>query len=106
MPNARFIYTGKSVHFNAGETAVDDTIEKAGHEPNGYFWEGVARFILQGHTLEEKLEFDPEAGMFVAIGAKKDLEQFVALLQPYTQDAKAIKQLIAKAKQADFEFDD
>ena len=26
----------------AGTTDVDEVIEELGHEPNGYFWEGIA----------------------------------------------------------------
>jgi hypothetical protein len=43
-------------------TAVDGAIKEAGHEPNGYFWEGVARYLVQTEApvLEDRIFYDPE----------------------------------------------
>lgn len=48
-----------------GVTA-DESIASAGHEPNGYFWEGVVQYLAP--ELAEQLELDSEAGMFAAEG--------------------------------------
>ena len=34
-----------SLTFYCGELPVDKEIVLAGHEPNGYFWDGVATFL-------------------------------------------------------------
>jgi hypothetical protein len=39
----------------AGTTDVDDVIEALGHEPNGYFWEGVAQLLVDTEALRGRL---------------------------------------------------
>ena len=53
-----------SLLLNAGTTAVDDKIQALHHEPNGYFWEGVAQLLLrlEAPELEGRFNFEPEAG--------------------------------------------
>ena len=34
-----------SLSFACGGLPVDDVVAAAGHEPNGYFWEGVAQLV-------------------------------------------------------------
>jgi len=49
-------------------TAVDGAIKEVGHEPNGYFWEGVARYLVQTEApaLADRIFYDPEGSMFCA----------------------------------------
>lgn len=49
---------------------VDEAISAAGHEPNGYFWEGMVQYLAPG--LADQMELDSEAGMFVAYGERAD----------------------------------
>jgi len=60
-----------SLLLDAGTTQVDDVIEELGHEPNGYFREGVAQVLVSAEApaLEGRFSYDPEAGMFCAHGA-------------------------------------
>jgi|SRR5690606_4432591 len=53
---------------------VIDVFEERGHEGGGYDWEAVARQIVRAEApgLAQRVDFDPEAGMFVAFGS--DLE--------------------------------
>lgn len=37
-----------SLILDAGTTTADDAIEDLGHEPNGYFWEGIAQLLVAG----------------------------------------------------------
>jgi hypothetical protein len=37
-----------------------------GHEPNGYFWEGVARYLAEAPALADRILYDPEGSMFYA----------------------------------------
>jgi len=64
-----------SLCLDAGSTAVDDAIGQLGHEPNGYFWEGVVRWLLanddEARPLGGRFDFDPEGGMFVAYAATR-----------------------------------
>lgn len=107
MPNhmqLRDIDGSISLTFPCGELPADDAIMGAGHEPNGYFWEGVAHYLAP--ELADKLEFDPEAGMFAAYGARTDLEGLQGLLEPYLDDGERITEVIRRAEDSGFQFDD
>jgi hypothetical protein len=94
---------------NAGSTAVDEAIEELGHEPNGYFWEGVAQFLVgkQAHGLVSRFDYDSEAGMFCAYGSDRAaLEDLAALLAPVTRESVRVRDVVARATKAGFEFDD
>lgn len=93
-----------SLVFYCGELPVDGAIQAAGHEPNGYFWEGVAE-VLAPH-LVERLELDSEAGMFSAVGSLEDVAALQILLEPFLADPNKITRLVADAEARGFEFDD
>ena len=97
-----------SLLLNAGDTEVDEVIESLDHEPNGYFWEGVATFLLLEHPdLGERLGFDSEGGMFCAHGQDRDaLDQLGTLMATIANDGDATKTLLQAAKSAGHEFDD
>ncbi len=98
-----------SLLLNAGTTAVDVLIEELGHEPNGYFWEGVAQRLVatQAPALEGRFGYDPEAGMFCAYGEDRSaLQELKALMDPVSADPDRMRRLIAEADAAGFEFDD
>lgn len=86
------------------ETPVDGAIQAAGHEPNGYFWEGIARFLSP--ELADAVDYTSEGSEFVAIGARAALEQLVSKMEPITSDAELVVKLIEQAERAGFEFDD
>ncbi|MFI9118533.1 hypothetical protein ACIGW0_03845 [Streptomyces bikiniensis] len=44
-----------SLTLNTGGSAADDAVVAAGHEPNGYFWEGLVQFGLAGHRRGPRL---------------------------------------------------
>lgn len=51
-----------SLLLHAGTTPVDALVEELGHEPNGYFWEGVSRRLVatEAPSLESRFRYDPE----------------------------------------------
>lgn len=53
---------GALAHVLLRRTPVDKEIVLAGHEPNGYFWDGVTTFLRP--DLAERLDLDSEGGMF------------------------------------------
>ncbi|HEY1179049.1 MAG TPA: Imm51 family immunity protein [Phytomonospora sp.] len=98
-----------SLLLNAGDTQVDELVEGLGHEPNGYFWEGVARLVVNAADpgLEKRFSYDPEGGMFCAYGTDRAaLEALAALMLPLTADGDRMRDLIAAAEAEGFEFDD
>ncbi|WP_207943305.1 Imm51 family immunity protein [Actinomadura sp. KC345] len=108
----RFIETtpGKfSLLLDAGTTQVDELVEQLGHEPNGYFWEGVAQFLVstEAPALDGRFSYDPEGDMFCAYGGDRDaLEELAALMIPVTADGDRMRRLITSAKAGGFKFDD
>lgn len=98
-----------SLLLDAGTTRVDGTVEQLGHEPNGYFWEGVARFLVgtEAKSLEGRVSYDPEGGMFCAYGTDRTaLEELGALLSAVAADTDRMRKLVASAEATGFEFDD
>jgi hypothetical protein len=93
-----------SLTFACGDLPADAAIFAAGHEPNGYFWEGVVEYLTRGRALQ--VELDPEAGMFCARGNRDDLGQLREELEGYLDDPEKIAQLIRDAEAAGFQFDD
>ncbi|MEV1003742.1 Imm51 family immunity protein [Nonomuraea sp. NPDC050202] len=73
-----------SLLLDAGTTQVDELVEESGHEPNGYFWEGVARFLVstEAPTLAARFQYDSEGGTFCAYGddqkALRDLAELMS----------------------------
>ncbi|RSN64514.1 MULTISPECIES: Imm51 family immunity protein [Actinomadura] len=98
-----------SLLLDAGTTKVDELVEQLGHEPNGYFWEGVAQFLVstQAKNLEEHVSYDPEGGMFCAYGDDRTaLEELGTLMAAVAGDGDRMRSLIESAEAAGFEFDD
>jgi len=98
-----------SLLLNAGTTRVDDVIEELGHEPNGYFWEGVAQLLVstEAPALEGRFSYDPEGGMFCAHGRDRSaLEELAIRMAAVATDADHVRQLVAAAEANGFQFDD
>jgi hypothetical protein len=93
-----------SLRFYCGGLPADEAIDASGHEPNGYFWEGVLAFL--DPPLVDSLELDSEAGMFAAYGDGDQLSRVRSHLEPLLSDPEAISALIARAEAAGHDFDD
>ena len=97
-----------SLLLETGTTPVDDKIQELRHEPNGYFWEGIAQLLLQTEAQElgGRFDFDPEAGMFCAYSSDSDaLRRLGALLATAANDEQRIADLVQHAAEIGFEFD-
>lgn len=79
--------------------------EENGRDPGGYSWADVAIGVIRATqpALEEKLGFDPEAGMFVAYGEDLEaLRKLGELLHAIYHDLPRLAQCVADAP---FEYD-
>jgi Immunity protein 51 len=97
-----------SLLLNAGDTKVDELVEELGHIPNGYFWRGVALFLVRTDAplLAGRFGYDPEAGMFAAYGGDRAaLEQLCTLMAAVANDGERLRGLFAAARATGFEFD-
>ncbi|MGI5522449.1 Imm51 family immunity protein [Micromonospora sp. CA-259024] len=98
-----------SLSLEAGTTDVDDLISELGHEPNGYFWEGIVELLLttEAPTLEGRFSSDPEGGAFYATSNDRvALDDLAVLLRAVAADRNRLRQLMAFAEASGFEFDD
>jgi hypothetical protein len=93
-----------SLTFDAGGLAADVAVAAAGHEPNGYFWEGLVRFAWP--DIAERLDFDSEAGMFCAVGSSSDLARLKTAVESVITSPETVRDIIARAETSGFEFDD
>jgi hypothetical protein len=90
-------------------TPVDGVISELGHEPNGYFWEGVAQLLVRAEAphLQGRFRYDPEGGMFCAYGTDRGaLEELATHLASITTDAGRTRLLVTTAEAEGFAFDD
>ncbi|WP_233513335.1 Imm51 family immunity protein [Micromonospora craterilacus] len=100
---------GYSLWLEAGTTDVDDVIRELGHEPNGYFWEGVAELLVasEAASLGGRFSSDPEAGAFCAYSDDRAaLEDLAARLRKVATEETRVRQLVDLATATGFEFDD
>ena len=98
-------YKGEfSLLLDSGTVPADETVVDSGHEPNGYFWEGVAHYLAP--DLMAKLVTDSEAGMFVATGTRADVQALQQVLEPVFADRPGMGTLIAQAEARGVDFDD
>jgi len=98
-----------SLVLSAGTTGVDEAIEELGHEPNGYFWEGIARLLVETEApaVAGRFDYDPEGDMFVAYGADRSaLDELGALMTAVATEPDRLRRLVALAEERGFEFDD
>lgn len=98
-----------SLLLDAGSTLVDEVVQSLGHEPNGYFWEGVAQFLAdeQAPGLAARFDVDSEGGMFCASSSDRAaLEELAALMAPVANQSARVRDLVTRAEASGFEFDD
>ncbi|MFE9958967.1 Imm51 family immunity protein [Micromonospora sp. NPDC005299] len=98
-----------SLSLEAGTTDVDDLISELGHEPNGYFWEGIVELLVmtEAPTLEGRDLSDPEGGAFYATSNDRGaLDDLAVLLGAVAADGNRLRHLMEYAKTSGFEFDD
>lgn len=82
-------------------------IQQAGHTPNGYFLDNLAKYLLrQANVTTDDIEFDSEAGMFSLIGTTETLQPLHAQLTDLFNNTNNLQQTISKAKAADTDLDD
>ena len=76
--------------------------EKAnqGWTGNGYDWTSIAKVLIDKQTpeLRGKVKFDPESGMFSAIGPLEVLQQLGKALRNIFEDDNLLRDLLNRAK--------
>ena len=93
-----------ALSFSCGELPVDEVVLAAGMVPDGYFWEGVLRFL--DPSLADTVELDSESYLFAAHASASVLERVRALMLPYATDPAEMAALIGRAEAAGFDLED
>jgi len=75
-------------------------VEKTGWLGNGYDWTSVARVVVDERLpdLRDKVNFDPEGGMFVAIGSAEVLRRLGEELKKVFDDESSIRNILGRAE--------
>ena len=95
----------RSIFFDFDAPPTFEVAEESGHEPGGYFWDGVVRWLIaQGQAPD--VSSDPEAGMFSAQGTPQELDELMSVLTPYLMEEDKLAALIEEADAAGHDFDD
>ncbi|MBM0124558.1 Imm51 family immunity protein [Pimelobacter simplex] len=95
---------GYDCTFYCGALGADAAIHHEGHEPNGYFLEGLLRYL--DPDLAEAVELDSEAGMFSVFGKRRQMKKVQRLLSPYLHDGDRVTTALRAAEAENFQFDD
>jgi hypothetical protein len=88
-----------SLCFDAFE-ATQAIFEEMGWDGGGYSWHGVVDALVQlkAPDLQEKLDYDPEASMFVALSEDQEaLAQVAGLIREAIDDPTILREAIENA---------
>ncbi|PHP52701.1 Imm51 family immunity protein [Actinomyces ruminis] len=91
--------------FDVSGPRTTERVADLGHEPNGYFWAGVVRRLVDLGELPE-VETDPEGDTFSAFGTHALMERLAQALVPYLTDPDALTAFVTAAEADGFDFDD
>ncbi|WP_293792336.1 Imm51 family immunity protein [uncultured Corynebacterium sp.] len=96
--------------FAAMDTLPEEAIsviEQAGHTPNGYFLDNLAKYLLrQANITTDGIEFDSDAGMFSLIGTTETLQPLHTQLTDLFNNTNDLQRTLKRAKAAGTDFDD
>ena len=86
---------------------VVEVITESGHEPNGYFFEGLATYLISQQDLDTSgIDPDSEAGMFCFYGDRAALDTLRNLMLDVIADPSKLAAVIEEAEASGHDFDD
>ena len=112
MPPLKLVETEQgalSLLLNAGETSADALVEELGHEPNGYFWEGVAKYLVSTEApgLEGRVSYGFRGGNVLRLRPRPRRPRAARRADGrLANDGPRLQSLIATAEASGFDFDD
>lgn len=79
---------------------VFEELGDEGWSGNGYDWNSIAQVVVSEELpgLAKQLEFDPEAGMFCALGPRKALERLGAAMASAYNSEERLRDLLSRAE--------
>lgn len=100
---------GLSLIMYAGEPAAAPDVYALGYEPNGHFWEAVARILIATRApgLADTIEYAGDGDTFIARSASRvDLELLSALMSGPVTDPDRLREVVDAADAAGIEISD
>lgn len=99
---------GPSLVMYAGEPAAAPEVYSLGYEPNGHFWEAVARTVvaLKAPELADRIAYAGDGDTFIANGSHEDLQTLAALLLGPVSDGELLTEVVEAASGAGVSIDD
>ena len=88
------------------DSELDKAIAATGHEANGYFLEGVARYFQSIDRIDSDLQLDPEGDGIGIYGEPAHVDKAQATFTKVAESPVEIAKLINQAEEAGIEFDD
>lgn len=80
------------------------TVVDAGYQPNGYFFEGLARYLISREMIDDSnIDFDSEHGLLSIIGDKLALTQIHSALSTLLDNPDALRATITEADAHNFD---
>lgn len=95
---------GYSLEFSCGSLPADAAVVAAGHEPSGYFWEGIATLIAP--DIVATLDLDSDGDTFRVTGLRVDLEELRHKMEPVISRPEAVRAALSRAEAEGFELHD
>jgi hypothetical protein len=90
--------------FSCADLPSSAVVAAAGHDPSGYFWEGIATLIAP--EIVALLELDSDTDTFRATGLRDDLEELRNKLEPVISRPDATRAALRRADAEGFELHD
>jgi hypothetical protein len=89
-----------SEHDMVARTRVFEERSEEGWLGNGYDWTSIARVVVEERLpdLRNGLDFDPEAGTFVALGSIEALKRLGGEMKKVFDDEASIRDLLGRAE--------
>lgn len=88
------------------DSELDKAIGSSGHEANGYFLEGLARYRQSADRIDSSLQLDPEGDGIGIYGEPAHIDKGQATFTKVAESPAEITKLINQAEKAGIEFDD
>lgn len=86
---------------------VNDVVSASGHEPNGYFFEGLATYLIGQNNLDGGgIDADSEGGMFCFYGDRATLEALRTVMLGVLNNPSELAAVIEEAEASGHDFDD
>lgn len=88
------------------DSELDQAIADTGHEANGYFLEGLARYLQSADRIDSSLQLDPEGEGIGIYGEPAHVDKAQAAFRSIAERPSEIAGLVEQAESAGIEFDD